>query len=134
MFHQLIVLGRIGREPERHTDSSPVTFSVATDVKVKGEKVTLWVRVNAWQGRGDFIEQYGRKGARVQVVGTLVVDPATGGPRVWDSGNGPRASYEINANEITLLDWPDRDEEAQPRFNPASATYIPAASEDEIPF
>jgi len=133
MYHDITLAGRMGGEPTRRVESAPVTFSVAVDKTVKGEKTTLWFRVTAWEKTGDFIEQYGRKGARVIVRGTLQAEP-DGGPRVWDNGNGPRASFEVTAYELKLIDWPDKDEDTGPRFDNSSATYVPAESDESIPF
>ena len=44
------------------------------------------------------------KGRQVHVEGRMVVDPATGGPRIWERQDGTAgASFEIRASNVTFL-------------------------------
>ena len=90
MYHTIIIVGNLGRDPEvRYTPSGqPVTsFSVATNRQYTnnaGEtiKETLWFRVSAWGKTAEVCNQYLKKGSKVLVEGRLMADPATGGPRI----------------------------------------------------
>jgi len=90
MYHTIIIVGNLGRDPEvRYTPSGqPVTsFSVATNRQYTnnaGEtiKETLWFRVSAWGKTAEVCNQYLKKGSKVLVEGCLMADPATGGPRI----------------------------------------------------
>ena len=112
MYQKVIIIGNLGRDPElRHTqDGTPVaSFSVATNRRWKNQdgsqgEETVWFRVSAWRRLAETCTQYLQKGRQVLVEGTLTVDPATGGPRVWTGQDGQtRASYEIRAFTVKFL-------------------------------
>lgn len=129
----VIVQGRTGSDAERKTDSGPATFSLAVDRKVKGESSTIWYRVTVFQKTADFVEKYVRKGKRLTVRGRLSFDPATGGPRVWVGQDGtPRASFELMGDEISIIDWPEKDEAREVAFT--GDGYASKAEIDDIPF
>ncbi len=143
MFHRVIIVGNLGRDPEmRYTPSgTPVTnFSVATNrtyTNSQGQQVkeTIWFRVSAWGKQAEITSQYLRKGSRVLVEGRLVPDPNTGGPRLWTRQDGTvAASYEVHALTIRFLSSREETEAlAQGMGDSAPVDDLPAA-EDEIPF
>ncbi len=47
------------------------SFGVASETKVKGEKVTTWVDCSLWGKRGEALCQYLTKGVKVTVIGEL---------------------------------------------------------------
>ena len=142
MYHTLILVGNVGRDPEmRYTPSgSPVTsFSVATNRQYtanSGETVkeTIWFRVTTWGKQAETCNQYVKKGSKVLVEGRLTADNATGGPRVWtpQDGSAPRASFEVSANTVRFLSSRgESDGGGGGDFGPGSVVGAP---EDDIPF
>ncbi len=137
MFHTLILIGNLGRDPEmRYTPSGqPVTsFSVATNrqyTNANGEvvKETLWFRVTTWGKLAETCNQYLKKGSKVLVEGRLTADPRTGGPRIWNGQDGqPRASFEVTAQTVRFLS--SRGEEE-------TTSEVPGAEvigDEDIPF
>ena len=79
MYQKLIIIGRLGRDPEmRYTqDGTPVTsFSVATDRRLtdpsgQQQQKTTWFRVSAWRKQAEVCNQYLTKGKLVMVEGEL---------------------------------------------------------------
>ena len=139
MYHTIIVVGNLGRDPEmRYTPSGQAVtnFSVATNREYtasSGEKVkeTTWFRISAWGRLAETTNQYLRKGSRVLVEGRLTPDQATGGPRIWNRQDGtPAASYEITANTVRFLSTRGEDEGG---YYDAGEFGSPVG-EDEIPF
>lgn len=137
MSHQKCqIIGRLGADPEmRYAPSGqPVTnFSVATNRKYTsgdGQEVkeTCWFRVSAWGKLAEACNNFLKKGSQVYVEGRLIVDPLTGGPRIWTKQDGsPAASFEIHADLIRFLGGKNGDSNGQ--------VSQPAASEEgEIPF
>jgi len=118
MYHTIIVVGNVGRDPEmRYTPGGQAVtnFNVATNREYTasdGTKVkeTIWFRVSAWGKSAEVCNQYLRKGSKVLVEGRLVPDPKTGGPRVWTGQNGPGANFEISANTVRFLSSRGEDE------------------------
>ncbi len=112
MYHKIIIVGNLGRDPEmRYTpDGTPVTsFSIATNRRwtnsdgTPGEE-TVWFRVTAWRRQAEVAAQYLSKGRQVMVEGRLRPDPATGGPRVYQRKDGSYgAQYEVTADRIVFL-------------------------------
>ncbi len=136
MFHTLILVGNLGRDPEmRYTPSGqPVTsFSVATNrqyTNANGElvKETLWFRVTTWGKLAETCNQYLRKGSKVLIEGRLTADPRTGGPRIWNGQDGqPRASFEVTAQTVRFLSARGEEE---------GGAEVPgeAVSDEDIPF
>ena len=105
--------GNLGSDPEMRylpSGQAVTNFSTAsnrqyTDANGQTVKETIWVRVTAWGKLGEICNQYLRKGRRVLVVGRLVPDPQTGGPRLYVRKDGSAgASFELNAREVYFLD------------------------------
>ena len=112
MFQKLILVGRLGRDPEMRytpTGQAVTSFSVATDRQYtdqggKPVKETVWFRVTAWGKLAETCNTYLQKGKMVLIEGRLTVDAKSGGPRVWTGQDGqPRASYEVTAQTVKFL-------------------------------
>lgn len=139
MYHTIIVVGNLGRDPEmRYTPSGQAVtnFSVATNRQYtasSGESVkeTTWFRISAWGRLAETTNQFLRKGSRVLVEGRLNPDPATGGPRIWNRQDGSSAaSFEVTANVVRFLSTRAEDESGY--YDAGDAVGQP--DEDEIPF
>jgi single-strand DNA-binding protein len=140
MFHTIIIVGNLGRDPEMRylpSGQAVTNFSMATSRKYTGSdgnqvKETIWFRVSVWGRMAEVCSQYLRKGSKVLVEGNLRPDPATGGPRLWTRQDGTTsASFEVTASTVRFLSSRGEDESYQ------SSDYAGqqvADSEDEIPF
>ena len=134
MFHKIIIVGNLGRDPEmRYTPSGkPVTnLSVASNRRYTdsaGETVeeTVWFRVSVWGKQAEASAQYLHKGRQVLIEGRLIADE-NGNPRIWNRQDGsPGASFEVNAQTVRFLG--SGQARPQDEGEPAPTT------EDEIPF
>lgn len=106
MWHQTIIVGNVGRNPElRYLQSGTAVcdFSVAvseswTDsaTNERREKTT-WYRVSAWGRLGETCNQYLQKGRQVMVVGTVEARAYT------DKSGEPAASLELRARDVRFL-------------------------------
>ena len=129
MYHKIIVVGNLGRDPElRYTpEGTPVTnFSIAANRRWNGadgeqNEETVWFRVTAWRRMAEVCNEHLKKGRQVLVEGRLIPDPETGGPRIWTGKDGAaRASFEVTAISVRFLggqgaspaETPDAPEEA----------------------
>lgn len=142
MYHTVIIVGNVGKDPEmRYTPSGQAvtSFSVATNRQYtasNGEQVkeTIWFRVSAWGKQAEICNQYLRKGSKVLVEGRLTPDKNTGGPRVWTKQDGgAAASFEVTASTVRFLS--SRNEAGE---LPAAGGEMGGTAElppdDEIPF
>jgi single-strand DNA-binding protein len=142
MYHTIIIVGNLGRDPEMRytpTGGTAVTnFSVATnrqytDSNGQQVKETIWFRVSTWGKTAETCNQYLKKGSKVLIEGRLTPDAKTGGPRIWQGQNGPAASYEISANTVRFLSA--RGEESGSAGPGASVAEGPGqAGDDDIPW
>ncbi len=146
MYHKIIVVGNLGKDPEMRymPDGTAVTqFSMATSRKWNdrntGQPVeeTIWFRVSVWGRQAEAVNQYLSKGRSAIVEGHLRPDPQTGGPRLWAGQDGTmRASFEINAETVRFMGG--RDSGGTSSYDdsaPAGGGGKPAAQEeDDIPF
>jgi len=111
MWHTIIIVGNLGRDPEmRYTPSGQAvtSFSVATSHNYTGSngqlvKETIWFRVSAWGKQAETCSQYLKKGSKVLVEGRMQAD-ANGGPRTFQRKDGTTgASFEVTANTVRFL-------------------------------
>jgi single-strand DNA-binding protein len=142
MYHTLILVGNVGRDPEmRYTPSGqPVTsFSVATNRQYtanSGETVkeTIWFRVTTWGKTAEVCNQYVKKGSKVLVEGRLTPDANTGGPRVWTAQDGtPRASFEVTASTVRFLSSRGDGDGPSSGGGEMGGSFV-GAPEEDIPF
>ena len=129
MFHTIIIVGNVGRDPEmRYTPSgSAVTsFSVASSRNYKSRegtpvKETVWFRITCWGRQAEYASNYVRKGHKILVEGRLVADPS-GNPRIFTRSDGTAgASFEINASNLQLLSSRNENEGGGYNNNTGSA-------------
>ncbi len=141
MFHTLIIVGNVGRDPEmRYTPSGQAvtSFSVASNRRYtssNGEQVneTIWFRVSAWGKQAEICNQYLKKGSRVLIEGRLTPDKASGGPRIWQKQDGTSAaSFEVTAQTVRFLTTRGENEAGGAGGDAGDMAVAPA--EDDIPF
>jgi len=141
MYHTLIIVGNVGKDPEmRFTPSGQAvtSFSVATNREYttgNGEKVkeTIWFRVTTWGKQAEVCNQYVKKGMKVLVDGRLTPDKATGGPRVWQRNDGtPAASFEVTAGTVRFLSSRGETSDISSQGGGYENAELPP--EDDIPF
>lgn len=134
MWHTVILIGNLGRDPEmRYTASGQAVtnFTVAVNQNYtnnNGQQVkqTMWIRVSAWGKQAETCNTYLRKGSKVLVEGRLNPDDK-GNPRVYTRQDGTSASsYEITASTVRFLS--SRQETEGPGGEET------AVGEEEIPF
>jgi single-strand DNA-binding protein len=139
MFHKVILVGNLGRDPEmRYTPSGQAVtnLSVATNRRYtdsSGEQrdETVWFRVSVWGRQAEACHQYLQKGRQVLVEGRLVADE-NGNPRTFTRNDGSSgASFEVNAQTVRFLGG--RGEDIGVDIEKGTVAPGPQ-SEDEIPF
>jgi single-strand DNA-binding protein len=138
MFHKIILVGNLGRDPEmRYTPSGQAVtnLSVAsnrtyTDGAGNQIKETIWFRVSVWGKQAESCQQYLKKGRQVLVEGRLVPDE-NGNPRIWNRQDGtPAASFEVTAQTVRFLGG----READSGFGAGEGPGGLPETEDDIPF
>lgn len=105
-INQVILMGRLTRDPEQRTTTSGrtvVSFSIAVDRQTQDDQADFF-DVTAWEKLGELVIQYLSKGRRVLVQGRLRQDS-------WeDKETGKRRSrIEVVASDVTFLDGPSGD-------------------------
>lgn len=119
-INQVILMGRLTRDPEQRTTSggkTVVRFSVAVD-RQSSDDSTDFFEVTAWEKLGELVVQYLSKGRRVLVQGRLRQDR-------WDDKDtgGKRSKVEVVASDVTFLDGPSGDSNS-----PAPSSNKPVVS------
>ena len=118
-YNRFIFTGRLGRDPEERQAGTGkvVTFSVACNRPSKGETVTDWFNVQAWDKLGDLALTYLHKGSRVQIEGSVQLRKYT------DKQGNAREATEIVARDFMMLD-----------SKPTAQTAPQADNDDTLPF
>lgn len=107
MINKVILVGRLGRDPEIRSTPQGNTvakFTLATDERFTdraGEKQerTEWHNIIAWGKLGEICGQYLKKGKLVYIEGSIRTDS-------WDDKESGQKKYrtEIVANTMKMLD------------------------------
>jgi len=102
-INQVILMGRLTRDPEQRTTSTGKTiasFSIAVDRAGQDDSADFF-DVTAWEKLGELVVQYLAKGRRVLVQGRLRQD-------TWDDKETgkKRSKVEVVATDVTFLDGP----------------------------
>lgn len=105
-INQVILMGRLTRDPETRTTPSGKTiasFSLAVD-RAGQDDAADFFDVTAWEKLGELVSQYLSKGRRCLVQGRLRQDS-------WDDKETgkKRTKVEIVATDVTFLDGPNGD-------------------------
>lgn len=142
MYHKIILIGNLGRDPEmRYTPSGQAVtnFNMATTEKWTGQdgqlqERTLWWRVSVFGKMAETCNTYLKKGSKVYVEGRMNGDAKTGGPRIYTRQDGTTgASFELTANTVKFLS--SRGETgAAPAGGVGEHEPAPHEESDEIPF
>ena len=139
-INQVILLGRLTRDPELRTTSGGkniVNFSIAVD-RGGADDTADFFEVTAWEKLGDLVMQYLGKGRKVLVQGRLRQDS-------WDDKETgkKRSKIEVTATDVTFLDGPSDGNRTTSESKPASKKTEDVVIEDiddkpidlsEIPF
>lgn len=113
MLNQIIIMGRLTRDPELRRTGSGIavaSFCVAVDrdypSKETGEKETDFINCVAWRQTGEFVSKYFEKGRMIVVSGRLQI-------RKWTDNDGNnRTTAEIVADNIYFADSKKKEENA----------------------
>ncbi|OYX37168.1 hypothetical protein B7Z00_03775 [Candidatus Saccharibacteria bacterium 32-50-10] len=136
-INQVILMGRLTRDPEQRTTTSGktvVSFSLAVD-RVGQDDQADFFDVTAWEKLGELVMQYLGKGRRVLVQGRLRQDS-------WDDKETgkKRSRIEVTATDVTFLDGPSEGASGnQPANNTARESVVEDIDDkpidlSEIPF
>lgn len=102
-INQVILMGRLTRDPETRTTPSGktvTTFSLAVDRQTQDDQADFF-DVTAWEKTGELVAQYLTKGRRALIQGRLRQDS-------WDDKDTgkKRTKVEVVATDVTFLDGP----------------------------
>ncbi len=105
-INQVILMGRLTRDPEVRTTSTGKTitsFSIAVDRGGQDDAADFF-DITAWEKLGELVSQYLSKGRRCLVQGRLRQDS-------WDDKETgkKRSKVEVVASDVTFLDGPTGD-------------------------
>ena len=123
-INQVILMGRLTRDPEQRTTSTGKTiasFSIAVDRGGQDDAADFF-NVTAWEKLGDLVMQYLAKGRRVLVQGRLRQDS-------WDDKETGKKQYriEVVATDVTFLDGPSGGDGARNGDTDTDASSAPRA-------
>lgn len=127
-INQVILMGRLTRDPEQRTTSTGKTiasFSIAVDRGGDSDAADFF-EITAWEKLGELVIQYLGKGRRVLVQGRLRQDS-------WDDKETgkKRSRVEVTATDVTFLDGPS-DSAGTSGASAAPRATSPSKSEDVV--
>lgn len=134
-MNKAIIIGHLGADPDvRYTQNNILVanISVATTEKYRnrnGDRVekTEWHRVNAWDKRGEVLQNYAKKGDRVCIEGKIET-------RKWEDKDGvTRYTTEIRAENIELLGSPGGSRNGEVARPPAQKPAEKTGTTGDLP-
>lgn len=128
-INQVILLGRLTRDPEARTTPSGktvVSFGLAVD-RGGQEDAADFFDITAWEKLGDLVSQYLSKGRRVLVQGRLRQDS-------WDDKETgkKRSRIGVTATDVTFLDGPSSDNQGGGSTVSSTSKDSKAKSDDVV--
>ncbi len=134
--NRVILVGRLGRDPEtRYTSSGQAVcnFTLATNEVYRnrtGERQerTEWHRIVIWGKLAETAQQYLKKGSLVYIEGRIQT-------RQWDDRDGnKRTSTEIVANTFRMLGGRGEGVAELEPSAPEAEAPEPEISDEDLPF
>lgn len=131
MLNEIIIMGRLTRDPELRRTGSGVavaSFTLAVDDDFKpenGERKTNFIDCVAWRGTGEFVSKYFAKGRMAVVKGKLDI-------REWtDKEGNKRRSAEVVAESVYFGDSKKEDSGSygNTTFGGTPPTYVQTGSD-----
>lgn len=128
-INQVILMGRLTRDPEQRTTAGGKTiasFSLAVDRGGDSDAADFF-EITAWEKLGELVVQYLAKGRRVLVQGRLRQDS-------WDDKETgkKRSRVEVTATDVTFLDGPSSDSNASGSSAPRSSAPSSKKTDDVV--
>lgn len=134
-YHQTIILGNLGRDPElRYLPSGTAVCNLNVAVNEywtdrqtnERREKTTWYRVAVWGQQAETVNTYLKKGSQVLVTGTVEARA------YMDNSGQPAASLELRARDIKFAGG--REDSTQGGQQGDYDQFAPPSNEDEIPF
>ena len=96
-------------ELKRSSNNTAIlNFSVADNMKVNGEDKTIYLQCSAFGKQAEYLAQYGMKGGRVTIVGSLQ-------PNNYTNKDGQRVEgMQIHVDRVELIDFKPRTDNQTP--------------------
>jgi single-strand DNA-binding protein len=136
MLNKVILIGRLGRDPETRfmaNGEAVCNFSVATSEKYtdkngQRQEATEWHNVTMYRKLAEIAGQYLKQGSQVYIEGKIK-------SRKYTDKNGvERTAYEIIANEMKMLGGNSQATQEQPKREQAPAAPVEDVDDDDLPF
>lgn len=135
MLNKVMLIGRLGRDPERKTTQSGksvCTFTLATDTGYGDNKKTDWHNITVFDKTADNCTKYLHKGAPAYVEGRIAYDS-------YEKDGIKRTSVKIIANDVRFFGARNDVQEPQTQhtgYQPPMSddTFEGYPINDEVPF
>ena len=127
-MNKITIIGCLGKDPEVRTIPTGQTvcsFSVAVSSKHKGEDVTTWFRVSAWEKLADVCARFLAKGRKVAVVGPVSVSS-------YEGKGGTRFSLDVRADDVEFLS--PREQSTEPQAKKPAPDGFTEVDDEFLPF
>lgn len=128
-------IGNLGRDPEQKEYGNGkrlCSFSIATNKKIKGEKVATWVNVSVFdEFKVDFVMKYLKKGMKVFVEGEPSARHYT--TKAGESASSLDLTMSFGSKIEICSDGNSSDEDAPPPTKKAEDKSVVDDLDDEIP-
>lgn len=130
-MNKVFLIGNLTSDPESRTTQSGVSlcsFTIAVNRRHTAEKETDFFRVTAWRQLGEICGKNLSKGKKVAVLGTVSAS-------AYAARDGsPKASLEVQADDVEFLSPKGETATAAPQKAPARVPSGYVEVTEELPF
>ena len=132
MLNQIVIQGRLTKEPEMRTTNSGVavtSFTLACDRDYQRDAVDF-IDCVAWRQTAEFVSKYFHKGQLAVASGRLQ-------SRDWTDRNGnKRTAWEVQCDSVYFGESKRSDGYAggEPQYTPPKAPDVVVEDDEELPF
>ena len=130
-MNQIFLIRRLTKDAEIKSTSTgkkvaSLSIAVNEGKDQSGQEIVQFFNLSAWERLAEIIEQYGKKGTKIAIVGRLQ-------NRSWDKPDGTKGyATDVVVKEMEILSSNDRQESGSSDYN-AGSTSSPSSQSSSTP-
>jgi len=130
MYNKALLIGRLTADPELKQTPNGIyvtSFTIAVDRLGSKDKVTDFIRIEAWRQAAEFVCRYFVKGKAIGIDGSIRVDQ-------YERGGEKRSSFKVVADKVFFVGDKAANTNTSLAELPKPAVNEAYNGQDDLPF